>query len=149
MKYKDLPSGAIFQFSPTPGERETAIKAHMTAYSLKTGKVIDIHANKNVDDVPRLSGDGYRLGMLPDKRIVIFSQANDGYYFVHDFLIIGHSRIRQSEVKPIVGKMELKERQDLVDIILTRLDQNADAGKHLLNVLRDGLFQDFSQIKLT
>lgn len=149
MRYKDLPSGAIFQFSPTPGERETAIKAHLTAYSLRTGKIVDIHANKNVDDVPRLAGEGYRLGTLPDKQVVIYSQANPGYVFTHDFLIIGHRQVSQDDVKPIVGNVELREQAEFVDIILKRLEQNSETADHLLKVLRDGLFQNFAGINLT
>ena len=149
MKYRDLPSGAIFQFSPNPGERETAIKAHLTAYSLRTGNVVDVHANKTVDDVPRLAGEGYRLGTLPDKQLIIYSQANPGYVFAHDFLLIGHRQLKQSDVAPIVGKVELREQAELIDIILRKLEKNADAAGNLLKVLREGLFEDFTQIKLT
>ena len=150
MKYKDLPDGKAFQFTPTPGMRETAIKAGAVAYSLRTGERLTIHPNRNCDELRPLTGDGYRLGTLGEKsRLVLFSQANDTSYFVHDFLVIGHAQRDKREIKPVVGKVELKEQADLVDVILKRLEVNATQTEHLLAVLRDGLFQDFSKIKLT
>ena len=149
MKYKDLADGSLFQYSPAPGTHETAFKAQGKAYLLRSGEAVTLHANRNVDDLPKLTGDGYRLGVRKSGALVIFSQANEGYYFVHDFLIIGHDRVRQDDVKPIVGKLELREQQELVDIILRKIEQNAADNEHLLHVLRRGLFQDFSQIKLT
>lgn len=149
MKYRDLQDGSLFSYSPQPGTHETAIRAQGMAYLLRTGETVKIHPNQTVENIPRLAGDGYRLGMLPDKQIVIYSQASPGYVFAHAFIIIGHAQLRADDVKPIVGKMELREQHDLVDIILRRLEQNAAGSQNLLKVLRDGLFQDFAQIKLT
>lgn len=149
MKYKDLPDGKAFQFSPKPGERETAIKAGAVAYSLRTGETLTIHPNRICEELKPLTGDGYRLGTLSSGRLVMFSQANDTQVFLHDFLVIGHAMHPKTAVKPVVGKFELREQQDLVDIILTRLEGHATQTEHLLSVLRDGLFQDFGKIKLT
>lgn len=149
MRYKDLPSGAIFQFSPKPGDRETAIKADKTAYSLKTGQVIDIHANRNCEMVSPLVGDGYRLGVTNSGALVIYSQAGEGYVVQHEFLIIGHAMIAKDAVRPIVGKVELQEQRELVDIILARLEQAASHQADLLRVLKSGLFEEFSRFKLT
>lgn len=150
MKYKDLPSGKIFQFNSEPGTRHTAIKADGGAYLLHNGERVTIHANKECSEPPILRGDGYRLGVVGEsRRLVIFSQANENHVFIHDFLVIGHSTIAKSAVKPIVGEVELREQRELINIILTELERNADAAGNLLKVLRDGLFRDFSRIKLT
>ena len=149
MKYKDLSDGSLFQYSPQPGTHETAFKAQGTAYLLRTGEIVLIHANRNVDDIPRPTGDGYRLGTTRDGRLTIFSQATDTQIFCHDFLIIGHAMIPKDAVRPIVGKVELKEQRELVDIILARLEQAATHQADLLRVLKSGLFEDFAQIKLT
>lgn len=150
MKFKSLPSGKIFQFTPHPGTRYTAMKADGGAYLLHSGEKVDIHVNKECEEVSILRGDGYRLGVVGESgRLVIFPQANDTQVFVHDFLVIGHALNPKTAVKPIVGKFELREQQDLVDIILTRLETHATQIDHLLAVLRDGLFQDFGKIKLT
>ena len=149
MKYKDLPSGAIFQFSPKPGDRETAIKAEKTAYSLKTGQVIDIHANRNCEKVSPLVGDGYRLGVTKSGALVIYSQAGEGSIVQHEFLIIGHAMIAKDAVRPIVGKMERQEQAELLHIILSKIETNMQKTENLIKVLRDGLFEDFAQIKLT
>lgn len=150
MKYKDLPRGAIFQFAPQPGTRETAIKAADAAYSLKTGERLTIHANRNCDALPPMTGDAYRLGVVgQNSRLVIFSQANETQVFCFDFLIIGHSTLPRDAVKPIIGKMELQEQAELVDIILKKLEKNAESLETLLKVLRNGIFEDFGTIKLT
>jgi len=150
MKYKDLPDGKAFQFSPDPGERESAIKAGAFAYSLRTGERLTIHPNRNCEELRQLTGDGYRLGVVgQNSRLVIFSQGSDTSYFVHDFLVIGHIAIPKDAVKPIVGKAERAERAKMIDIILNKLDEQTQKTENLLKVLRDELFEDFSQIKLT
>lgn len=150
MKFKTLPNGKIFQFTPQPGTRYTAIKADGGAYLLHNGEKVEIHASKECAECPILRGDGYRLGVVGDSsRLVIFSQANDTQVFCHDFLVIGHSAIPKNAVTPIVGKVERQEQADLVNIILTKLEQNTQKTENLLKILRDGLFEDFSQIKLT
>ena len=145
MKYKDLTDGN----APKPGERETAIKAGAFAYSLRTGEKIEIHPNRNIEELRPPTGDGYRLGTTQGGRLVIFSQANATQIFCHDFLVIGHSLTLKEAVKPIVGKVELKEQADLVDIILRRLEKNAENAETLLKILRDGIFEDFGRLKLT
>ena len=144
MRYRDLPSGTLFQFSAAPGAWETAIKAGQTAYSLKTGQVIDIHANHKCDELQPLTGDRYRLGVMGNsKELVIFSQANGTHFFVHEFRLIGHAPVPRDAVTPIIGRVELNEQQELVNIILTALDEkNAQVG-HCLQVLRDGLHDGF------
>ena len=150
MKFKSLPNGKIFQFTPQPGTRYAAIKADGGAYLLHNGEKVEIHASKDCAEISILRGDGYRLGVVGDSsRLVIFSQANDTQVFCHDFLVIGHSTIAKDAVKPIVGKVEMQEQEKLVDIILTELDIKVKQTENLLNVLRGGLFQDFRQIKLT
>ena len=149
MKYKDLPDGKAFQFIPKPGERETAIKAGSVAYSLRTGERLTIHPNRNCDALTPPTGDGYRLGTLPSGRLVLFSQANDTQVFLHDFLVIGHAQRDKRDVKPIVGKVELKEQAELINIILKRLERNAENAESLIKILRDAIFEDFGKIKLT
>lgn len=150
MKYKDLPHGKLFEFTPQPGTRYAAIKADNGAYLLHNGEQVTIHANKECAELPILRGDGYRLGIVgQSSRLVIFSQANDTQVFVHDFLVIGHSTIAKDAVKPIVGKVERAEQAELLNIILTKIEANTQKTENLLKVLRDGLFEDFSQIKLT
>ena len=150
MRYKDLPNGRIFQFSPRPGTRYAAIKADNGAYLLQNGERVTIHANKDCDEVPILRGESYRLGVVGDSsRLVIYSQANDTQVFVHDFLVIGHSTLSKDAVTPIVGRAEQTEQAALVDIILTKLDANTQKMENLLKVLRESLFEDFHKIKLT
>lgn len=150
MRYKDLPRGKIFQFTPQPGTRYAAMKADNGAYLLHNGEQVTIHANKDCTEIPILRGDSYRLGVVGDSSLlVIFSQANDTQVFVHDFLVIGHAMHPKTTVKPIVGKVERQEQAELVNIILTKLEANAQKTENLLKVLRDGLFEDFGKIKLT
>ena len=150
MKFKSLPNGKIFQFTPQPGTRYAAIKADSGAYLLHSGEKVEIHASKECVEVPILRGDGYRLGVVGDNsRLVIFSQANDTQVFVHDFLVIGHSMTQKNAVKPIVGKVEREEQAELLHIILDQIETHRQKTENLLKVLKDGLFEDFSQIKLT
>lgn len=150
MKYKDLPHGKVFQFVPQPGTRQTAIKADGGAYLLDTGERVTIHANRECSEPPILRGDGYRLGVVGEsRRLVIFSQANENHVFIHDFLVIGHSTIAKSAVKPIVGKVERQEQADLLNIILAKIETGTQRQADLLKVLRAGLFEDFTQITLT
>lgn len=150
MKFKSLPNGKIFQFTPQPGTRYAAIKADGGAYLLHNGEKVEIHASRECHEISILRGDGYRLGVVGDSgRLAIFSQANDTQVFCHDFLVIGHSMIPKNAVKPIVGKVEREEQAELLNIILGRIESNMQKTENLLKVLRDGLFEDFSQIKLT
>ena len=150
MKFKDLPHGKIFEFTPQPGTRYAAIKADNGAYLLHNGEQVTIHANKDCHEIDILRGDGYRLGVVGQhSRLVIFSQANNTQVFCHDFLVIGHYAISKDAVKPIVGRVERQEQAELLNIILTKLEANTQKAENLLKVLRDGLFEDFSQIKLT
>lgn len=150
MKFKSLPNGKIFQFTPQPGTRYAAIKADGGAYLLHNGEKIEIHASRDCAEIPILRGDGYRLGVMGESgRLVIFSQANDSQVFVHDFLVIGHSMMTKNAVKPIVGKVEREEQERLLYIIFSQIDTQMQKTENLLKVLKDGLFEDFSQIKLT
>lgn len=99
--------------------------------------------------VSPLVGDGYRLGVTKSGALVIYSQAGEGYLVQHEFLIIGHAMIPKDAVRPIIGKVELKEQRELVDIILARLEQTATQQADLLRVLKSGLFEDFARITLT
>lgn len=80
MKYKDLIDGKAFQYSPKPGERETAIKAGDVAYSLKTGERLEVHANRNCEELRPLTGDSYRLGVVGQQSRLVerCCQANRG-----------------------------------------------------------------------
>ena len=150
MKFKSLPNGKIFQFTPQPGTRYAAIKADGGAYLLHNGEKVEIHASRECAEIPILRGDSYRLGVVGDSgRLVIFSQANDSQVFVHDFLVIGHSLQPRDAIRPIISKVEMQEQEKLVDIILTELDLKVKQTENLLIVLRSGLFEDFRQIKLT
>ena len=53
MRYKDVPRGHIFQFTPQPGTRYTAIKSAHGAYLLQTWEQVTIHANKDCDEIRR------------------------------------------------------------------------------------------------
>ena len=150
MKFKSLPNGKIFQFTPQPGTRYAAIKADGGAYLLHNGEKVEIHASRECADIPILRGDGYRLGVVGENsRLVILSQANESQVIVHDFLVIRHSLISKNAVKPIVGKVEREEQEKLLYIIFSQIDTQMQKTENLLKVLRDGLFEDFAQIKLT
>jgi hypothetical protein len=149
MRYKDLPDGKLFIFSPQPGHHETALKVGKRAYLLRTGELIDVHASRACEEIRPLKGDRYRLGVNQENELTIFSQANDTQVFTYEFLVIGHRIRDRREIKPIMGKVEREEFQQLVNIILTKFDANIQQARNLLNVLRDSLFEDFNEIKLT
>ena len=141
MKFKDLPDGKIFQFIPQPGTRETAIKAGKIAYLLRSGECVDVHGLKSCEDVPPLIGTGYRLGVNHENKLTIFSQANEAQIFVYDFLVIGHQLRDTREVKPMIAKADKEEFDALVDIILCKLEANAEKAGNLVKVLRESLFE--------
>lgn len=141
MKFKDLPDGRIFQFIPQPGTRETAIKAGKIAYLLRTGEQVDVHSMKSCEDVPPLIGTGYRLGVTHENKLTIFSHANETQIFTYDFLVIGHHMRDKRDVKPIVAKADKEEFDALVDIILRKLEANAEKAGNLVTVLRESLFE--------
>lgn len=141
MKFKDLPDGKLFRYTPTPGTHETALKVGKQAILLRTGERIDMHVARNCDELTPLKGTGYRLGVDADNNVVLFSHANDTQIFAYDFLVIGHCLKHRREVRPVMGKREREEFDRLVDIILTKLDTNHEKAGHLLTVLKDTLFE--------
>lgn len=140
MKFKDLPDGKLFQYTPTPGTHETALKVGKQAIVLHTGERIDMHVHRNCDELTPLKGTGYRLGVDADNNVVLFSQANETQIFTYEFLVIGHCLKNRREVRPVMGKREREEFDALVNIILANLDTNHEKAVHLLRVLKDTLF---------
>ena len=149
MKFKDLSDGELFEFSPEPGTRETAVKVGKSAFLLRTGERVELHAQKTCTAVTTLKGSEYRLGVDGANKLIIFSQANDTHVFVHDFLVIGHTTQPKTAVRPVMGKAERQDFEALVHIIMQKLFENVKQAENLLNVLQDSLFQPDDKIKLT
>lgn len=142
MKFKDLPDGKLFQFSPEPGAHETALKVGNAAYLLRTGERVEIHPNRNCHDITPLKGDRYRLGVDAENTLTIFSQANETHLSCFDFLVIGHILKNRREIRPVRTKPERAEFDSAVDIILTKIDASREKTGNLLRVLKDTLFDD-------
>ncbi len=142
MKFKDLPDGKLFQFSPEPGTHETALKVGHAAYLLRTGAKVEIHPNRKCNETTPLKGDRYRLGVDAENILTIFSQSNETHLSCFDFLVIGHSLRHRREIRPVRTKPERAEFDTAVDIILAKIDANREKTGNLLRVLKDTLFED-------